>query len=134
MKNNDPAILFVAAFATMLAADALYRDTSRDAIDKQRLRIQHLAAPVRTDAYALTVAMAAAALVLFAPPATAPPQTAFLLGGIIGALHNAGNYAMLKHWDTNLAAVDTLWTACLFAATSSLLRHSSSVLSQLARF
>jgi len=45
-------------------------------------------------------------------------EEAFLLGVVIYGVYDSTNYATLKKWRPEFAAIDTLWGGILFALTS----------------
>jgi uncharacterized membrane protein len=106
----------------LVIVDAGYLLVVSAAFQRQILRVQHSPMSIRWSGAVVCYALLSLLLVKFLfgdrTKRELCPAQSFLLGLCVYGIYDSTNYATLRNWDATIAAADTLWGGCLFAAVT----------------
>lgn len=104
----------------MLALDGVYMYVMGRTFTNMVMTIQRVAMIFRPLGAVLCYVLLSVALYYFILSRGRPIEEAFLLGIVIYGIYDSTNYATLKKWRADFAAIDTLWGGILFATTTAI--------------
>lgn len=108
----------------MLALDGVYMYVMGRTFTNMVMTIQRVAMIFRPLGAVLCYVLLSVALYYFILSRGRPIEEAFLLGIVIYGVYDSTNYATLKKWRADFAAIDTLWGGILFATTTAIVQSA----------